>query len=97
MKNTQNSTKSHSSRVSGFPNSTRFFAVIFALFIGGCEKPKQPVAASVPPVKVTQVMQQDVPIVQEWVGTLDGMVNAQINAQVTRLFNQAKLQRRRFG
>jgi membrane fusion protein (multidrug efflux system) len=83
MKNTQNSTKSHSSSISGFPNSTRFFAVIFALFIGGCEKPKQPVAASTPPVKVTQVMQQDVPIVQEWVGTLDGMVNAQINAQVT--------------
>jgi RND family efflux transporter MFP subunit len=83
MKNTQNSTKSHSSRVSGFPNSIRFFAVIFALFIGGCEKPKQPITASAPPVKVTQVMQQDVPIVQEWVGTLDGMVNAQINAQVT--------------
>ncbi len=83
MKNTRNSTKSHSSRVSSFPNSTRFFAVIFALFIGGCEKPKQPVDATAPPVKVTQVMQQDVPIVQEWVGTLDGMVNAQINAQVT--------------
>ena len=29
------------------------------------------------------MQQQDVPVQQEWVGTLDGMVNAKINAQVT--------------
>jgi membrane fusion protein (multidrug efflux system) len=34
-------------------------------------------------VEVTEVLQRDVPIHQEWVGTLDGMVNAQILAQVT--------------
>jgi len=78
MKNTRNSTKSHSSRVSGFPNSTRFFGLSSRCSSVAGEKPKQPVAASVPPVKVTQVMQQDVPIVQEWVGTLDGMVNAKL-------------------
>ncbi len=50
--------------------------------MSGCEKPKEQVIASPPPVKVTPVKQQDVPIQQEWVGTLDGMVNAQINAQV---------------
>jgi membrane fusion protein (multidrug efflux system) len=53
------------------------------LSVSGCEKPKEPIAASLLTVKVTEVLQQDVPIQQEWVGTLDGMVNAQINAQVT--------------
>jgi len=53
-----------------------------ALFISGCEKPKEQVVASPSTVEVTGVIQKDVPVQQEWVGTLDGMVNAQINAQV---------------
>jgi membrane fusion protein (multidrug efflux system) len=50
--------------------------------IAGCAKE---VAKSPPPaeVQVVKVTQQDVPITQEWVGYLDGMVNAQIRAQVT--------------
>jgi membrane fusion protein (multidrug efflux system) len=32
---------------------------------------------------VAEVIQQDVSVYEEWVGTLDGMVNATINAQVT--------------
>jgi RND family efflux transporter MFP subunit len=46
-------------------------------------------AKSAPPppppleVEVTQVEQRDVPIYSEWIGTLDGMVNAEIKAQVT--------------
>lgn len=43
-------------------------------------------AVSAPPpptVEVSPVTQRDVPVYQEWVGTLDGMVNAQIRAQVT--------------
>ncbi|MCI0620500.1 MAG: biotin/lipoyl-binding protein, partial [Acidobacteria bacterium] len=45
-------------------------------------KPKlqQPVA---PGVEVVQVIQKDVPVYREWIGTLDGMVNAEIKAQVT--------------
>ena len=45
-------------------------------------KPKvqQPVA---PGVEVVQVTQKDVPVYREWIGTLDGMVNAEIKAQVT--------------
>lgn len=41
--------------------------------------------ASAPPpaVQVSTVLQQNVPIFREWVGTLDGMVNAEIRAQVT--------------
>jgi len=36
-----------------------------------------------PNVRVVAVVQRDVPIYSEWVGTLDGNVNAQIRAQVT--------------
>jgi len=36
-----------------------------------------------PEVEVVQVAQQDVPISSEWIGTLEGMVNATIKAQVT--------------
>lgn len=42
------------------------------------------VAASPPTdVEVASVVQQDVPVYREWVGTLDGYVNAAIRAQVT--------------
>ena len=55
---------------------------VLALCSAGC-KPK---AAAAPPpalVVVTPVTQADVPIYHEWIGTLDGLVNAQIRAQVT--------------
>jgi len=83
MKNTQNLTKSNRYRTGNFPNSILIYGVIFALFISGCEKPKGQISASPPTVEVTEVLQKDVPVQQEWVGTLDGMVNASINAQVT--------------
>ena len=40
-------------------------------------------AVGLPEVEVVQVAQQDVPITSEWIGTLAGMVNATIKAQVT--------------
>jgi RND family efflux transporter MFP subunit len=82
MKISQNLSKPYRQRPSTFTHSILFSGVILALFISGCEKPKEQVAASQPTVEVTEVIQKDVPVQQEWVGTLDGMVNAQINAQV---------------
>jgi multidrug efflux pump subunit AcrA (membrane-fusion protein) len=41
----------------------------------------QPV--TLPDVEVLQVQQQDVPIYGEFIGTLDGLVNADVRAQVT--------------
>jgi RND family efflux transporter MFP subunit len=38
---------------------------------------------SSPDVEVVQVEQRDVPIVGEWIGTLDGFTNADVRAQVT--------------
>src|SRR5437899_1685737 len=40
-------------------------------------------AVDLPAVEVVQVAQQDVPLSSEWIGTLEGMVNATIKAQVT--------------
>jgi len=39
--------------------------------------------APVPQVQVAEVIQKDVPIFSEWVGTTDGLVNAEIRSQVT--------------
>jgi membrane fusion protein (multidrug efflux system) len=36
-----------------------------------------------PDVEVVPVEQRDIPVYREWIGTLDGMVNAAIRAQVT--------------
>ena len=36
-----------------------------------------------PDVEVVQVEQKDVPIFGEWIGTLDGFINADVRAQVT--------------
>ena len=40
-------------------------------------------AVDLPAVEVVQVAQQDVPLSSEWIGTLEGLVNATIKAQVT--------------
>jgi RND family efflux transporter MFP subunit len=39
--------------------------------------------AGPPDVEVVQVEQKDVPIYGDWIGTLDGMVNAEVKAQVS--------------
>ena len=48
----------------------------------GC-KPKSNIVAPPPMVEVASATRADVPIYHEWIGTLDGLVNAQIRAQVT--------------
>jgi membrane fusion protein (multidrug efflux system) len=55
-----------------------------AAFLGGAGCKEKPRPAPPPPtVEVTAVQQSDVPIYHEWIGTLDGLVNATIRAQVT--------------
>ncbi len=54
------------------------------LFAEGCSKGTQAANAPEPlEVEVAPVLQRDVPIYSEWIGTLDGMVNADIKAQVS--------------
>jgi membrane fusion protein (multidrug efflux system) len=54
---------------------------LLACLVGGCGEQKA-AGPTAPAVEVVEVVQKDVPIVREWVGTTDGMVNAKINAQV---------------
>src|ERR1700678_2827990 len=56
-----------------------------ALIVGsGCtSKTAQGAQPGTSDVEVVQVQKEDVPIFAEWIGTLDGLVNADVRAQVT--------------
>src|SRR5207247_10117446 len=57
---------------------------LLAAVLGGCsDKPGAAPAPPPPVVKPAPVLQQDVPISAEWVGTLVGYVDAQIRARVS--------------
>jgi membrane fusion protein, multidrug efflux system len=60
----------------------RVLASAIALFWVGCGKSAPPKPPP-PDVEVVRVEQKDVPVWREWIGTLDGLVNAQIKPQVT--------------
>jgi len=57
--------------------------LLFAAFTAGCSKKETVTAAAPPEVEVAPVVQQDVPLYSEYISTLDGYVNAQIQPQVT--------------
>jgi membrane fusion protein (multidrug efflux system) len=57
---------------------------LLAALSAGCERRVVSAAPPQPPkVEVASVVQKDVPIEGEWVGTLEGYVNAQISPQVS--------------
>jgi len=56
-------------------------AVVAGAASQACKK-EGPPAMPPPVVEVAPVIQKDVPIYQDWIGTLDGFVNAQIRPQV---------------
>ena len=62
-----------------------FALIVVALIVGGIRPYKKAMGAppSIPEVLVAQVQTEDVPIYGEWIGTLDGLVNADVRAQVT--------------
>ena len=69
-----------------WPRTTKWrfgWLVSFALafFAVGCKK--KPPPAPPPEVQFVTVSATNLPIIEEWIGTLDGFVNAQIHAQVT--------------
>ena len=65
--------------------NARFIAALcFSMLIvlaAGCKK--KPALPPPPEVQVITLAPTNVPIFEEWIGTLDGFVNAQIHAQVT--------------
>src|ERR1700724_657752 len=62
-------------------NTTCVAALLIVLF-AGCSRKPAPAGPSAPEVLVTTVQPRDVPRVLERVATLDGFINANINAQV---------------
>jgi membrane fusion protein, multidrug efflux system len=52
------------------------------LTAGGCRKEEKAKAPQTPTVEVVAVVQKDIPIYNEWVGILDGSINAVIRPQV---------------
>lgn len=67
------------------PPNTRFLCAlcfsILIVFAVGCKKKSAPPPP--PEVQVITLAPTNVPIFEEWIGTLDGFVNAQIHAQIT--------------
>lgn len=59
--------------------------IVLALIVGAIRPYKHAMGAppSTPEVEVAQVQQEDTPIYGEWIGTFDGLVNADVRAQVT--------------
>ena len=56
---------------------------VLAVPLSACKKEQQAAAPVVPVVEVVPVAQRDVPVYSEWIGVLDGSVNAVIRPQVT--------------
>ena len=60
--------------------------LVLGLIIGAVHPYKHALGSpppAMPDVEVLQVQQEDVPVIHEWIGTLDGLVNADVRAQVT--------------
>lgn len=60
-----------------------FLVPVTAYLLDGCGSPQAALPVPSSEVEVASVIQRDVPIYSEWVATLDGYVNAQIQPQVT--------------
>jgi membrane fusion protein (multidrug efflux system) len=81
----QRSVLSQSTRASGLAFVLRLlsFCFVFGLLSGCSKKGFDESSLGPPEVLVADVVQQDVPIVREWIGSLDGSVNADIRARVS--------------
>jgi RND family efflux transporter MFP subunit len=66
-----------------FTVAASFELLILMLFAAGCSRKPAQVAPGAPEVLVTTVTPRDVPRILERVATLDGFINANINAQVS--------------
>ncbi len=65
------------------PRIALVFSILGILPCVGCSQKASSAQQSPPKVEVASVIQKDVPIYSDWVATLDGYVNAQIQPQVT--------------
>src|SRR5262245_18888141 len=57
-------------------------ALLIAVLVAGCREKEEAKAPPPMDVLVTEVVQKDVPVYREWIGTIQGYINAQIRPQV---------------
>jgi membrane fusion protein (multidrug efflux system) len=58
--------------------------ITIVVVFSGCSKSgTEDITTGPPEVLVTEAIQQDVPVVREWIGSLDGSVNADVRARVS--------------
>ena len=70
-----------------------FCLVVIGLIIGALRPTRvSRASAAVQEVEVVRAEQKDVPVYGEWIGTLDGLVNADVRAQVTGYLQQQAYQ-----
>lgn len=65
------------------PPGWAIMLLLVLILAGGCKEKKTDGEAAPPEVEVVAVVQKDVPVYLDWVGTAAGLVNADIRAQVT--------------
>src|ERR1700722_12057312 len=63
--------------------SLALLVAAMAFQLTGCGRTSADAAEPTPEVEVVTVEQKDIPVYREWIGTLDGLVNAAIRSQVT--------------
>jgi len=62
---------------------TAVVLLAMAISLGACRKEEKAAGVMTPVVETVTVTQKDVPVKKEWVGVLDGLVNATIRPQVS--------------
>ncbi len=68
-------------------------AIAAVIVLTSCKKPKSAAVQTGPPeVLVTEVVQRDVPVIRQWVGTLNGSENADVRARTTGYLQQRAYQ-----
>jgi RND family efflux transporter MFP subunit len=58
-------------------------ALLVVIAFTSCQKPASTVSSGPPEVLVTEVIQKEVPMIRQWVGTLNGSENADVRARTT--------------
>ena len=58
-------------------------ALPVVIAFASCQKPASTVSSGPPEVLVTEVVQKEVPMIRQWVGTLNGSENADVRARTT--------------
>jgi membrane fusion protein (multidrug efflux system) len=58
-------------------------ALPVVIAFASCQKPASTVGSGPPEVLVTEVIQKEVPMIRQWVGTLNGSENADVRARTT--------------